>query len=271
MAASHRHLHRCLAGYFLLTGRCHSVSAAPGSGVCREARSGTCVRYAEETTRRAQTTEMCADANQGRIDNCKMGKCNVAIGRSQCCSQCSAAAEYLIDGACVTDGGQRGCAPQNTPDGTCTSCNNGYFLRRGECYKKRQTPGNAVCIGADAGAAGVCEACTSGYFKNPGNIAILNSRIACDDTEGVAVNGARSKGIANCVVCTAPAKADGGERVATYTAGESGYFANSNRAAYLNAQIHVQLALLLVRMNAHRARQTLAHASRKVMIKQENV
>ena len=101
MAASHRHLHRRLAGYFLLTGRCHRVSAASGSSVCMEARSGTCVRYAEETTRKAQTAETCADANQGRIDNCKMGKCNVAIGGSQYCSQCSAAAEYLIDGACV--------------------------------------------------------------------------------------------------------------------------------------------------------------------------
>ena len=146
------------------------------------------------------------------------------------------------------------CAPQNTPDGTRTSCDNGYCLHRGEYYKKRQTPGNAACSDADAGAAGVCKVCTSGYFKNLANVAILNPCIACDDVEGVAVDGARSKEVANCVVCTAPAKADGGERIATYTVSESGHFANSNRAAYLNAQIHVQLALLLVQMNAHRAR-----------------
>ena len=41
---------RCSAGHFLFMGGCYDTRAAPGSGVCREARDGACVRYVEENS-----------------------------------------------------------------------------------------------------------------------------------------------------------------------------------------------------------------------------
>ena len=80
----------------------------------------------------------CAEAADETL-KCKTNMCNLQIGGTEAankyCSQCSKPGEYLIDGACVTEVGSSGCAPQDPPDGTCKSCGAGYFLHKGGCYK----------------------------------------------------------------------------------------------------------------------------------------
>ena len=88
-------------------GGCYNTRAAPGSGVCREARGGVCVRYAKEVRRHDEpgskvaesTTCQAADSGTGK---CKTAMCNVWIGGKDYCSKCAEAGEFLIDGACVT-------------------------------------------------------------------------------------------------------------------------------------------------------------------------
>ena len=41
----------CSGGFFLFMGGCYDARAAPGSGVCREARDGACVGYADEVSK----------------------------------------------------------------------------------------------------------------------------------------------------------------------------------------------------------------------------
>ena len=41
----------CSGEFFLFMGGCYDARAAPGSGVCREARDGACVMYAEEASK----------------------------------------------------------------------------------------------------------------------------------------------------------------------------------------------------------------------------
>ena len=54
----------CSGGFFLFRGGCYSSSAAPGSGVCREARDGACVRHAEEMSK--QRVFFCPSATSRR-------------------------------------------------------------------------------------------------------------------------------------------------------------------------------------------------------------
>ena len=41
----------CSGGFFLFMGGCYSAGAAPGSGVCREARDGECVKRIKEVSK----------------------------------------------------------------------------------------------------------------------------------------------------------------------------------------------------------------------------
>lgn len=53
----------CSGGFFLFRGGCYDARAAPGSGVCREARGGACVGHAEMSKRRVFS---CPSAASGR-------------------------------------------------------------------------------------------------------------------------------------------------------------------------------------------------------------
>ncbi|ESU39910.1 Variant-specific surface protein, partial [Giardia duodenalis] len=204
---------QCANEYFLLDGGCYNISVA-GSRVCREARDGACVMYAEENKTgktsagviRAGAGDTCIqEATSGTPEStkCKAGKCDVTIGGSQYCSQCSTAAEYLIDGACVTDAGQSGCVLKSpTADGTCTQCGAGYFLHKGGCYQIGGTVGLLICDDktATSGKDGICVSCHEGYFKNPAQAADKQSCIACSDTATVD----SVKGVAGCATCNPP-------------------------------------------------------------------
>ncbi|ESU36819.1 Variant-specific surface protein, partial [Giardia duodenalis] len=146
----------------------------------------------------AQTcTEATSDSQSGK---CKQNMCNVWIGGSNFCSQCSTAAEHLVNGKCITTGedAEGACTAKN--DGTCTSCKAGFFLHRGGCYEIGTEPGNLICEDTQASQTqGVCEACSSGYFKNPTESLdkTKESCIACNQT--TAIDG--STGVASCKVC----------------------------------------------------------------------
>ena len=208
-------LHRCSAGHLLFMRGCYNTRAAPGSGVCREARDGACVRHAEEV--RAEHTEAkqrvsstgkvasgtCVEADAGQTGKCLTNHCDVWIGGGDFCSQCSQTTDYLINGKCTDTNTDSAC--ENTPDsGVCTLCKSGYFLHRGGCYKYDTEPGNLVCKDTAASTnQGTCDACRPGYFRNP--VTVLDktkqSCIACNDTTGADNN----VGIASCTECTAPA------------------------------------------------------------------
>ena len=90
-------------------GGCHSINTAPGSGVCREARDGACVRYAEEHSvdggrHRARDSMQGAErvketmCTQGS-NNCKT--CEATIGASTYCSACNGENYAPVDGVCV--------------------------------------------------------------------------------------------------------------------------------------------------------------------------
>ncbi|KAE8303702.1 VSP [Giardia duodenalis] len=132
---------------------------------------------------------------------CKQDKCDVWIGGSNFCSQCSTAAEHLVNGKCITTGedAEGACTTKN--DGTCTSCKAGFFLHRGGCYKIGTEPGNLICEDTQASQTqGVCEACSPGYFKNPTESLdkTKESCIACNQTTAIDEN----KGVQNCATCT---------------------------------------------------------------------
>ncbi|KWX11179.1 hypothetical protein QR46_4866 [Giardia duodenalis assemblage B] len=207
----------CSGGFFLFRGGCYDARAAPGSGVCREARDGACVRHAEEVTGQRksmkaidrQTSETCIVGSGA--GNCKADMCNVWIGGKDYCSECATAEELLIDGKCTNTDSSNICTKDNSK-GLCTSCANGYFLHKGGCYKIGGTVGLLICTDTTpsnpADTAGKCTACATGYFKNPTTAgAAVPPCIACNDTTGFADSTGSSntyKGVLNCEVCSPP-------------------------------------------------------------------
>ncbi|ESU40329.1 Variant-specific surface protein, partial [Giardia duodenalis] len=222
-------LYPMLCGGVPARGGCYSVGAI-GSGVCREARDGACVWYAKEDKTdkasarviRAGAGDTCpkvSDSSTQTTGICKMDKCDVTIGGSQYCSECSMTTEFPINGVCTTEkDNNAGC----TTAGKCTSCGDGYFLHKGGCYKKGQQPGQTICTDTSS-TQGHCKSCASGYFNNPA--ATDNTKescIACGDTTGANYN----KGVLNCKTCTKPetSGSSGAEKTATCTACAGGYY-----------------------------------------------
>ncbi|ESU43225.1 Variant-specific surface protein, partial [Giardia duodenalis] len=199
-----------LCGALPAQGGCYNISVI-GSGVCREARDGACVGYAEEnsvdggrhgTPVGVIAAGQCTDeANQQK---CEASSCNVLIGENTYCSKCSTTSEAPVNGVCTatTDTACEG----SVTTGLCTQCKSSYFLHKGGCYQIEGTPGSAIC--KTAGAAGICQVCQAGYFKNPvENIdATHQSCIACSETTAVD----RYQGVANCAECTAPTTSGSG-------------------------------------------------------------
>ena len=152
----------------------------------------------------ACTQEDSQDANQST--KCKTGRCDVSLGAANnYCSQCSATADYLINGECVANNGESACTKQDSPNGTCKSCAANYFLHKGGCYKVNQAPGNLVCADTTGSTTvvGTCDACKDGYFKNLEPAATKQSCIACNETANI--DGL--KGVVDCTTCKPPASA----------------------------------------------------------------
>ncbi|KWX11114.1 hypothetical protein QR46_4932 [Giardia duodenalis assemblage B] len=224
-------------------GGCYDARAAPGSDVCREARDGACVRHAEKNkTDRASARVIkvgaegntCEEATSGTAGKCLTSHCDVTIGGSQYCSQCSKNDDHLVDGKCMAadEDANSNCVSNN--QGSCTSCANSYFMYQGGCYQTgNQNPGNTLCTAA---ANGICTQAAEGYFVPPSATASKQSVIKCDDIAGVTVGSINYKGIANCAECAAPQAGDSGDKPATCKACADGYFVDSDGAACTQCQ-----------------------------------
>ena len=209
--------------YILLAGGCYDTRMDPGSGVCREARDGACVRYAEEhvvndgrykaSIRVVAASQCTQDTNTA---NCATGKCEM-IGATEVCTQCATAGNVPIDGVCnpfgeATDKCQKATGnPLENTDITCGKCLNAYFMYKGGCYSKDAAPGSTMCTEA---ADGKCSAAATGYFVPPAadRDNTHQSTIPCgSEEETTAGNSHKYKGVANCKVCTAPENGDGAD------------------------------------------------------------
>ncbi|ESU44857.1 Variant-specific surface protein [Giardia duodenalis] len=208
-------------------GGCYSAGAAPGSSVCREARDGACARHAEGV-RSVQTAETCTTGAE--IGKCAPNHCNVQIGDSVYCSQCSnggsdASSPAPTNGVCSADNNE--CSAK--AEGRCTTCDHASFLFQGGCYSKGAAPGNTMCTQA---ANGICSAAVAGYFVPPTDDRdnAHQSVIPCGDVEEITVkNDHKYKGVAHCTQCSTPATAADttNAKAATCTACEDGYFVAS--------------------------------------------
>ncbi|ESU45157.1 Variant-specific surface protein, partial [Giardia duodenalis] len=181
-----------------------------------------------------QTSETCPEATSGasQTGQCKNGKCDVWIGGSNFCSECSTASEYLINGKCTADNTESACEGGQPSAGVCTSCAQGFFMHRGGCYQIGTEPGNLVCKDTTASTnQGTCDACQAGYFRNPvtGLDKTKESCIACNETIAVDYN----TGVANCAECIAPVTSgsSGSNQKATCTACAGGYFISGDGSA----------------------------------------
>ena len=217
-------IHRTTQRLHSSLGGCYNTRVAPGSGVCREARDGACVRHAEEHSvdsgrhgmqsngahdsvqgmeRVRAPEDTCTPSSSAASGQCETSSSNVLIGENTYCSKCSTTdTEAPIDGVCKTiNGDASGCTAQTPPNGTCKSCGAGYFLHKGGCYKIADPPGSTIC--SAAGTAGICQTCKDGYFKNPANAATSDSCIACSDTSIID----SVTGVAGCTTCSPPSAA----------------------------------------------------------------
>ncbi|ESU44555.1 Variant-specific surface protein [Giardia duodenalis] len=206
-------------------GGCYDARAAPGSGVCREARDGACVGYAEEVRpERAGTGETrnsraaCTPTSGGSAGTCE--QCEATIGGTAYCSKCNEPNTYApVDGVCEdveTKQDKKALCTAHSK-GICTQCGSTSFLYKGGCYQPGDgKPGQSLCVLA---AKGVCTQAADGYFIPTGAANTDQSVVACDDEAGVAVGGSTYKGIANCQECAAPDAAPGArtDKVATCT------------------------------------------------------
>ena len=210
-----RRLYPVLRGALPARGGCYDLRVAPGGGVCREARDGTCVRHAEEVTDRKKEPMRVKGGSTGctaetsSADHCASGKCDVIIGDKTYCSQCKANYVPIDDtctqvgdatsGKCLKAGGQ-----PLTDDTQCGQCGAGYFLHKGGCYQFGGAVGKLICTDPSTPdsslTAGTCTTCASGYFKNPTQAANKPPCIACNDTTGNNTN----KGKAGCATCKPP-------------------------------------------------------------------
>ncbi|ESU42997.1 Variant-specific surface protein [Giardia duodenalis] len=208
---------------------CYDARAAPGRGVCGEARDGACVMYKEEV--RAETKEQlgagtCEEVTGNEPNTCKT--CGAVIGGTKYCSACNGdgSTSAPVDGTCQTENNE---CP-NKANGRCTTCAQQSFMFKGGCYRIGQDPGQVMCKTAQDG---VCTVVADGskYFLPPAGEAdnLHQSVIPCgDDSVVIVKDNKQYKGVANCLTCTAPTSGEANiPKAATCTACEDGYFVES--------------------------------------------
>ncbi|EFO61115.1 VSP [Giardia lamblia P15] len=133
---------------------------------------------------------------------CAKGKCDVTIGKTKYCSQCSTEGEAPVGGECVSvtePGPAKQLCPQSV-GGKCTQCAQDSFMFSGGCYQVKQEPASSLCTSTDR--AGVCVIAASGYFVPPNANSRQPSVVSCSDTAGVILGGKTYKGVAECTRCT---------------------------------------------------------------------
>ena len=172
--------------------------------------------------RSAETTETCTTGTE--TGKCAPDHCDVQIGDSVYCSQCSGGSSETsspapTNGVCTTDNNE--CSVK--ADGRCTTCAHESFMFKGGCYRTGQDPGQTMCKTAQDG---VCTAAveTKEYFVPPGADASHDSVVSCGDTAGVTFgsdsNTNNYKGVGGCAKCSAPNSISGNTGTAAATCRE---------------------------------------------------
>ncbi|ESU41158.1 Variant-specific surface protein, partial [Giardia duodenalis] len=171
-----------------------------------------CVRHAEEDKTDKTSARVikvgaqgntCEEATSGTAGKCLTSHCDVTIGGSQYCSQCSKNDDHLVDGKCVAAGEDANSNCVSNNQGSCTSCANSYFMYQGGCYQTgNQNPGNTLCTAASNGK---CTQAAAGYFVPPGADNTHQSVVSCGDAaNGVTLGDKKYVGVADCAKCNAP-------------------------------------------------------------------
>ncbi|ESU40144.1 Variant-specific surface protein, partial [Giardia duodenalis] len=194
----------------------YDARAAPGSGVCREARDGACVGHAEEVRaerdkrRGAQDprTNCQADSSSQTPGSCNT--CGVTIGETIYCSKCNVEATYApVNGQCADvtqDGSEKTLCPQHDA-GKCTQCGGNSLLYMGGCYSATNgLPGYNLCLLSDGN--GVCSEAAPGYFLNPLRASDKDSVVSCSNTTGFVDGDKTYKGVQYCEACDGSALTD---------------------------------------------------------------
>ncbi|ESU44789.1 Variant-specific surface protein [Giardia duodenalis] len=114
-------LHRCSVGQFLFMGGCYNARAAPGSGVCREARDGECVGYAEESIRGIRETK--ETRAHGTSAEARGARVKVSTGTET--------RRQTDSGQCAV--GTNGCAECDSSSTACARCEAGKRLEGSQC------------------------------------------------------------------------------------------------------------------------------------------
>ncbi|ESU39973.1 Variant-specific surface protein, partial [Giardia duodenalis] len=176
----------------------YSISAAPGSGVCREARDGACVQYKEEVRAEAKepSTE-CTVTPDGGPNTCKT--CGATIGGVNYCSECNGANHAPVNGECADVSSNQFCTGHASD--VCNQCAGASFMFKGGCYEKGQQPGSTICQ-TPGSTDGVCGACADGYYKTTPELATADSCAACH-ADCAACTGALET---DCTRCQEPSK-----------------------------------------------------------------
>ena len=226
-----------LCGAVLFHGWVLRYPRGPGSGVCREARDGACVRYAEEVRAEAKeqlSASACEEVSGGGPSTCKT--CGAVIGGTKYCSACndSGSTTAPTDGVCTADNAV--CSVKAA--GRCTTCAHESFMFKGGCYRTGQDPGQAMCKTA---VSGVCTVVADGskYFLPPAGEAdnLHQSVIPCGDDSVVTVKDNKQyKGVPNCLTCTAPTSGEANTpKAATCTKCADGYFVDAGKESICSA------------------------------------
>ena len=205
--------------------------------MCREARDGACVGYAEEMraeTKGQLSADACEEVIDGAANTCKT--CGAVIGGVSYCSACnvddSGTASAPVDGQCTPENNK---CPKKSA-GVCTQGAHESFMFKGGCNATANAPGNTMC---EAANAGICITAKQGYFVPPGADNAHQSVISCaDETPVVLASNKQYKGVANCLKCTTPENGDGAEtnaKAATCTECASGYFVDTGNGNICSA------------------------------------
>ena len=186
--------------------------------MCREARGGACVGYAEghavDGGRHGSQGNGARDSTEGdervreaQCTNCEASSCEL-LGEASICTRCNAG-KVPIDGQCqdastVTAKCTKA-ADDSAANQVCEKCKGQTFMYKGGCYETTATPGKTMCKTAEGGKC-IAAVETKEYSTIPAadRDPTKPSVVACGDTVGVTVNGKTYTGVDGCTKCTEP-------------------------------------------------------------------
>ncbi|EFO61613.1 VSP [Giardia lamblia P15] len=141
-----------------------AACATKGPTKCTLCPPGKRLQYTDEGA--PQGGGSCVDEcrPEGGAGGCET--CGATIGGTKYCSKCSTSAEVPVNGVCTADNARASACKVKDGKGGCTTCDNGYFLQDGGCYKLGRQPGEQICT--TASSTGKCETCANSLRPTDG-------------------------------------------------------------------------------------------------------